>query len=163
MAAGVVEALKGRVYSKGTRVYITRPNAATPSTAQNFLGGLKSISGPSLKREIVDTTELAPAPDPLPGGGVIEEQYYWKGKQPGDKEVDEITFTLNMTRATYTLLGTVFGRDETVNLFIVFRNGDTYSFSAFVSTLNMELEDNQLVQVPVGFTIDGPVTYTSAS
>lgn len=145
MGAGIVEVASSRVYSKGTKVYYARQ--ATPTTFAR-MAGLISVSGPSYKREVVDATELDPDPEPadLPTG-FIEEMYYQKRKYPGTKDVDPITINLNMKMTQYLILCDMFAKDELPIFELRFRNGYIFHWQAFIESVPLELEENQLGKV----------------
>lgn len=158
MAAGVVETQTGRVYSKGTHLMVARQ--ATP-TSFSRVAGVVSIDGLNFTRETVDATELDPPSGTTVTPAPLDEVYYWKYKEPGDKEAETLNVTLNMNLAQYSVLNTIYSTDEHASWQLLFRNGTIFQWVGWIETLGMNLESNQLVKTPCGICpVGSGITYT---
>jgi hypothetical protein len=164
----IVDTLIDRMYSKGTRLYWSLPNAPVTGLMQSslvlttpafLLAGVVKINGPQMKRQgLVDCTELAPQPIegaspafyPVDAGTDLvrtAETYFTTFMLAGTKDQSPIGMTLNMRAQTYYNLWYWYTRDTQLQYRIQYRNGTYHVFNAQINELPSSIEDNKLVEV----------------
>lgn len=153
-----------RVWSKGTHFWFAVLGATVAR-----LAGIKSISGPNFKRDVVDATELDQSPASLPTDA-SDEMYYYKHWYPGTKEVDPVTCNLNMSLEVYQVILNLYDRDAFLKWELRFRPRGTQTAGAklscatcFIETIGTEIEEASLVIVPVTFRVSGKLVFTPGS
>lgn len=151
-----------RVPAKGTKLYIRRyQTAGNPTFANSVrIGGVTGIQGISFKRSgNVDATELAPDPD----GAADPAAFFYTGKCPGTKDIDPLVVQLNMSWEMYVLLTAIYGSDEEIMVYIKLRNGKViYLLNAFIDSIEMGIEENEMVKTPVTFISSFAANYVDS-
>lgn len=170
----IVEQLFERVYSKGISLSVsTSPvpastgNALADGTAMTAwlnafrrLAGVRSIGGPSLGRDTLDINELDLVPVVL-NSGETAEMFYTKPKAPGDKEVQPVNLTLNMTNGEFDWLYNSYMKDLVFGCQIRFPSGAVMVWLGFVDSLEATLESSKIVEVACDLQPTFGVDYVS--
>ena len=158
MPATIVEQVFGRVYSKGVRLLTNTaappldPGGAGASALISWLagftvvGGVKSIGGPQLSRDILELQELDVGPTTLVGAET-PEMFYYKNKAPGDKDIQPIPVMLNMSHQQFQKLFDVYNGDLTVGFMITFPSGALFLGLAFIDGLEPNIESSKIIEI----------------
>jgi predicted secreted protein len=115
------------------------------------LGEVKSISGPSMSREMLDATSLNST------GGYREFI-------PGLRDPGGVTFDMNFIRADYDEMKTDFESNSAVDYELILPDTEntTLEFSGYVTELPLEVPEG-IVMCSVTMKISGQVTVNSGT
>lgn len=132
----------------GTNIYRQAPVGG----AWAALAEVKNISGPGMSRETIDVTSLASVSG-------------WREFVSGFRDGGEVTLSMNMTNATYDLLLQDFNADSPRNFKIVLPDDDqsTFSFSALVTSLPLNVQPDDAVTVDVTLKVSGATDFYAGS
>ena len=114
------------------------------------LAEVNTITGPGMSRETIDVTSLDST------GGYRE---YIGGFRDGG----DVSLNMNYTVAGYSTMLADFQAAGTTNYQIVFVDGTTIEFAAFVSDLPLGIPPDDKVTMDVTLKVTGQVTLTTGS
>lgn len=170
MPSTMVEQVFGRVYSKGIQLLINlTPPPADPSVTADLntwlagftrVGGVRSIGGPNMQRDVLELQELDVGPATLQTGEVAEN-FYYKNKAPGDKEQQPIPVMLNMSHQQFQVLFDSYNADLTFGFEIVFPSGAILLGLAFVDSLEPTIESSKIIDIAMDLQPAFGVDYIS--
>lgn len=119
-------------------------------TAWVAIAEVKSISGPTMSREMIDVTSLDST------GGYREFI-------PSFRDGGTITLSINYTYTGYKLLKQDFQSDELVNYEIILADGTSIEFSGYVQDLPITVKFDDAVTSEITIKVSGMVTIDTES
>ncbi len=133
----------------GVGTYFQRWDAST--SKWETIGQIKNISGPSARRDTLDTTTLD-----VEGG--------YRTFIGGLRDGGEMTLTMNFTRTGFDLMLDDFESDELRNYEIVLPDDDvtTAEFEGLVTGIPLTIPEG-IVTMDITIKISGPVTINSGA
>lgn len=111
---------------------------------------VKSISGPTMSREMIDVTNLDST------GGYREFV-------PSFRDGGTVTLSMNFTYAGYNSLKTDFQSDSLVDYEILLSDGTSIEFSGYVQDLPINVTFDDAVMTDVTIKVTGEVTMDQSS
>ena len=111
----------------------------------NAIAEIKSISGPTMTREMIDVTNLDST------GGYREFI-------PSFRDGGTVTLSMNFSYAGYTALKADFQSDTLVNYEILLSDGTSVNFSGYVQDLPINVTFDDAVTSDVTIKVSGEVT-----
>lgn len=116
----------------------------------NAIAEVKSISGPTMTREMIDVTNLDST------GGYREFI-------PSFRDGGTVTLSMNFSYAGYTALKADFQSDTLVNYEILLSDGTSVNFSGYVQDLPINVTFDDAVTSDVTIKVSGEVTIDQES
>ena len=116
----------------------------------NAIAEVKSISGPTMTREMIDVTNLDST------GGYREFI-------PSFRDGGTVTLSMNFSYAGYTALKADFQSDTLVNYEILLSDGTSVNFSGYVQDLPINVTFDDAVTSDVTIKVSGEVTFDQNS
>jgi predicted secreted protein len=133
----------------GVGTIFQRWNASATPPKWETIGEIKNLSGPSARRDTLDTTTLD-----VEGG--------YRTFIAGLRDGGEITLTINFTRTGFDLMFDDFESDDLKNYEIVLPDDDvtTAEFEGLVTGMPLTIPEG-VVTMDITIKISGPITINS--